>query len=409
MTTELLTEMPVHWGMQDVVRRRLADQLKSDGALSGSPLARAAQVALEVFGVRGVRIQLFDRVIEWNRGSASSRVLPFGGYDVFDQVATQRGIVSVPDASTHPLLCQSPEVFAAPGIRFWASAPIHGVGGQRVGAIRLMDLEPRALTEAERLLLSELVSTIERELSEYEAVERGAMVQQSLAPRPMMLDGYEVAGACSPAATIGGDIYDWYPVPGGAAFTLADVMGKGLAAAIVAAGVRAVLRSTAKHTDPTEGLDAASVAFGSEIDGSPNFVTMFHVRLASASGRLSYVDAGHGLASIVDADGAGRRLSSSNLPLGVQDSGTWEKHRDSLEPGDTFFVISDGVLDALGGDIAALEEVETMIWEAPSAAAAVDEVLTLVQERGADDDATVLVVRRSPTSSIATSEEAVTE
>jgi serine phosphatase RsbU (regulator of sigma subunit) len=183
-------------------------------------------------------------------------------------------------------------------------------------------------------------------------------------------------------------------VPGGAAFTLADVMGKGLGAAIVAAGVRAVLRSTAKHADPTDGLDAASVAFDSEIDGSPNFVTMFHFRLAANTGRISYVDAGHGLASVVDRDGVGKRLVSRNLPLGVQDPGAWTKQRLILRPGDSMVVVSDGVLDAMGGSLDALEEVETMVWEAPSASAAVDEVLYRVQDLGADDDATVMVLRR---------------
>ncbi len=137
---------------------------------------------------------------------------------------------------------------------------------------------------------------------------RAAVVQQSLLPRETVrLSGYDVAGAFRPSRSVGGDFYDWYQTRDGMHFTFADAMGKGMGAALIAATVRAVMRSVA---DTPPAIDAAfgsaSATIASDLDQSGSFVTMFHARLDSASGTLSYIDAGHGLALHVPAEG-GRR------------------------------------------------------------------------------------------------------
>lgn len=75
------------------------------------------------------------------------------------------------------------------------------------------------------------------------------------------------------------------------------------------------------------------------------FVTVHSARLHPSTGAVAYIDAGHGLAVLFDADGEHRRLASSGPPLGVVTGTTWDAHSETLAPGVTLLVVSDGFLD----------------------------------------------------------------
>ncbi|NKX52936.1 SpoIIE family protein phosphatase, partial [Arthrobacter deserti] len=123
--------------------------------------------------------------------------------------------------------------------------------------------------------------------------ERAGQVQRSLLPsEPLRLGEYEIAGRCRPTRNVGGDFFDWYASEGGLQLTVADAMGKGMGAALIAATVRAVLRSSARHPDVTRAFQSASRAMEEDLDQASSFVTIFHARLDSRHGRLEYVDAG---------------------------------------------------------------------------------------------------------------------
>lgn len=66
---------------------------------------------------------------------------------------------------------------------------------------------------------------------------------------------------------------------------------------------------------------------------------------APASGALTFVDAGHGLSSIIAADGERRHLASDDLPLGTLDGSTWTEQHATIGVGDTLVSVSDGLLD----------------------------------------------------------------
>jgi len=82
---------------------------------------------------------------------------------------------------------------------------------------------------------------------------------------------------------------------GGATFTLADVMGKGVGAAIIAATVRAVLRADSKHLQISDALRETAEILKEDLEVAGTFVTLFHARLNTETGALSYIDAGRGL------------------------------------------------------------------------------------------------------------------
>src|SRR5439155_9971506 len=113
--------------------------------------------------------------------------------------------------------------------------------------------------------------------------------------------------------------YDWALSDDGTRLdlTVADVMGKGVAPALVMATVRAVLRAAPAELGPAERvrLAAGFMAFGSEEAGL--FVTLFHAQLDLASGTLRHVDAGHGHVAIRRADGELATLGRRSMPLGI--------------------------------------------------------------------------------------------
>lgn len=220
-------------------------------------------------------------------------------------------------------------------------------------------------------------------------------VQQSLLPtEKVQLDGYEVAGVFRPCRSVGGDFYDWYQTPDGLHLTFADAMGKGMGAALIAATTRAVMRSV-RYMDGLEAaFSAASSTIEADLDGTGSFVTMFHARLDADSGRVSYIDAGHGLALHVRSDGGAARLRPAGPPVGAWAGTLWHEAELDLFPGDALVVVSDGVLDVFPS----VEELTAAVLQATlghsSAQAVCNALLALAPAGSAEDDVTAVVVRR---------------
>ncbi|MFF1251876.1 PP2C family protein-serine/threonine phosphatase [Pseudarthrobacter sp. NPDC058329] len=228
-------------------------------------------------------------------------------------------------------------------------------------------------------------------------LERATEVQQSLLPKEdIRVEGYDVAGIFRPSRSVGGDFYDWYQTPDGLHLTFADAMGKGMGAALIAATVRAVMRSTGRRQDLDGAFASASKAIAADLDSSNSFVTLFHARLDAASGTVSYVDAGHGLALHVRSGGAADRLPSGGPPVGAWAGSQWPQSALELAPGDSLVVVSDGVLDVFESVEDFTEAVRGAAQSHDSAQAASSAILALAPAETAEDDVTVVVVRRLP-------------
>lgn len=229
--------------------------------------------------------------------------------------------------------------------------------------------------------------------------ERAVEVQRGLLPdAPPDLPGYDVAAAFQPSRLVGGDLYDWYVESGQLHLTLADAMGKGMGAAMIAASVRATFRSVAMMPGLTHAFNHAAAALSSALEGSGSYSTVFALRMNPASGRLSYVDAGHGIAAIVAADGGTRGLEAGGPPVGLWSEGRWEAHRTDLSPGESLVLVSDGVLDAVGD----LQDTRAAMSDAVVANATAqgiaDHLARLAEDHPEHDDVTAVVVRRHPES-----------
>ncbi|MFL0359122.1 PP2C family protein-serine/threonine phosphatase [Curtobacterium flaccumfaciens] len=229
-------------------------------------------------------------------------------------------------------------------------------------------------------------------------IDRAAAVQRSLLPTTTgrITEDVVVAGACLPARSVGGDFFDWYPTPTGVAVSLGDVMGKGVGAGLIAAAVRATLRSARTVEDPGEALKRASDGLTAEGVGHDlAFTTLFHARI-SDDGSLQWADAGHGLSFVLRADGHVDRLRSGDMPLGLGIREEWATTQGALEPGDLLVSFSDGVLDLYDGLDETIEAVAAIARAGRDPHAVVLALSARADEVPHDDDVTVIAIRRRP-------------
>ncbi len=244
------------------------------------------------------------------------------------------------------------------------------------------------------------VVTVVRDVTaERRELEHAAQVQASLLPdRTPDVPGYELAARAVAAGMVGGDVYDWGVEAGRLGLVVADVMGKGVGAAILAATTRAAFRSRPHRAALGDAVAAAERTLAPDLERAGAFVTAFVAAVDPTTHELEYVDAGHGLAFLARArDGRVERLAATGPPLGVLPGQPRLARRTCLAPGDVLVAVSDGLLDALGGSVADLAAVEGALRDACGAEEAVDALVALVPaECEVVDDVTVVALRRRP-------------
>jgi hypothetical protein len=378
----------------EVARQRALTGL---GVLDSGPEARfdrITRLAQQLFGVPMVSITLLDRDRQWRKSQIGLTQEAPREKAFCDVTVRQDAALIVDDAAGDDRFADNPFVVGDPHLRFYAGEPLHAPGGEAVGTLCVLDTVPHTLTPEQERVLRDLADWVQDELSRDDELDRAAIAQKGLLPRRKpRAPGFDVAAACEPSRGVSGDFYDWYDVGDDFCVTVGDVMGKGMAAAIVGASVRTALRSAMDFADLEESVDAASRLVEEDLDQLATFVTLFHARV-HVDGVVEYVDAGHGLAFVVRDRGGVERLPSGALPLGLPTTDPRVPERIELGMGDSLVCISDGVLDALGGD-RAFPIVEAIVRGNATPGGAVSRILSVARGGIPIDDVTAVVVRRS--------------
>lgn len=296
------------------------------------------------------------------------------------------------------------------GIAAFAGYPLL-VGDRLVGVVALFFKKPttQAVLSAIATVADEIAVGIDRQravdaLWESEMqrarmqaqLEFAAQMQSYLLPtRPPETAGFDLAASCLAAHQVGGDFYDWQEMsPGFLTLTFGDVMGKGMAAAMLMATVKAALRAVSQAKSPLDALYLAERSLHRELDKSESFVTLFHGQLDVAAHTLAFVDCGHGLGFLRRADGNVEELKPRGLPLGIFSDG-FQEGRLTFYRGDALVLYSDGLTDALPEDKRERAVLAEQLRGAASAQEMVDRLITSVvadTQLPLDDDLTVLVV-----------------
>jgi phosphoserine phosphatase RsbU/P len=363
---------------------------------------RVLRLAQAIFGVPIAALNLIGNDSQYTVASVG---IPKGEIPVEDSVChitvQQDQILEVHDLREDTQFAAIPAVTGPPRLRFYAGVPVQGQSGQNVGVLCILDLAPRSLGHQQREMLTDLGALLEHELSVQEEMDLAGQVQQLMLPTSAPdIAGVDIAGRVQPAREAGGDYFDWVVVndPDGGGkrlqVVLGDVMGKGLAASLIASEVRAVLRGHSRYTDVGEAVARTSTTTRHDLEANNRFSTLWVGRLDPITGTLDYVDAGHGLAIIASQRGY-RRLYQEYLPIGVPIEDTWTRATDVLAEDELLVVVSDGVFDVLDDSFEQVEaRLDAILDPELSCQMIVDRIVDFSESHDATDDVTALAVRR---------------
>jgi len=219
--------------------------------------------------------------------------------------------------------------------------------GIAVRNARLFEAEQRQLAEIEQ---AEAAARAANAKMRRELALAGA-VQTSFLPRELPdLDGWQISVTLRPAGETSGDFYDVHSLPDGrVGLLVADVVGKGVGAALYMAASWALLRTYAGQAgvQPEQVLEATNRRITHEARTS-RFVTLFYGLLDPATAILTYCNAGHCPALLVRGSDPETlcELSAQGMPLGMLAQARWEARTVHLDPGDTLVIYTDGVIEA---------------------------------------------------------------
>src|SRR5690554_43065 len=159
--------------------------------------------------------------------------------------------------------------------------------------------------------------------------------------------GFGIKGICLPCLEVGGDWYDFIPLPDGRlGIVLADVSGKGMGAALLMSSTRSLLRLIAENKkSPKEVLQQLNEILIKDLPGA-RFVTMIYAILNPADDKIVFASAGHLNPLIINSSGMEFLETASGMPLGITDC-TYSESEIKLSPGSRIFFYSDGVTEAM--------------------------------------------------------------
>lgn len=210
---------------------------------------------------------------------------------------------------------------------------LKAVGAQAAAAIE----NARLLTEAR-----------EAEALEQQ-VRMAADVQQRMIPqKPPVIPGLDLASVYVPCFELGGDFYDFIPLPGdNVGLAMADVSGKGVPASLIMASVRAFLRAQVDNVYYLyEVIKRINLMLCRDTKVG-EFVTLFYGVLDAKSRRLTYCNAGHPPALLLREQQVTELSAGHNMVMGISASEDYQQSFVDLRPGDFLLLYTDGVTDAV--------------------------------------------------------------
>ena len=176
-----------------------------------------------------------------------------------------------------------------------------------------------------------------------------------LPPQPPSSGAATLAAFTLPARTVGGDYYDFLDLGGGRiGIAVADVSGKGIAAALLMSVVQASLRVISAERDvPLSQLAEKMNRFLFKSSGASKYATFFYAQIDGDGRRLRFINAGHNPPYLARSTEAGMEiteLGAGGPPLGLFPEIQYEEADLELRPGDLIVAFTDGVPEALNGE-----------------------------------------------------------
>lgn len=292
--------------------------------------------------------------------------------------------------------------------------------GRRHGVLRLYGRGRLAFNDSQTSLLrtivehvaaavaaAELLQTERRHRQMQRHLKLAADVQSRMRPRTRPEHpAFDIEARLVSSLELAGDFYDIFDYHGSIGIVIADVVGKGVPAALLMASLRASIRAHALNENDLSRLVAKTNIFLTRDTLDQEFATLLVAAIDPDARTLTYCNAGHEPPFVIrrGADTA-EPLREGGLVLGVDENQHFPSARVDLNPGDTFIACTDGLIEARnfeGQSFGRARLVQTVIAhlrDNPDANArnladhAVWEVRRFAGLHKRDDDTTIVVVR----------------
>lgn len=182
--------------------------------------------------------------------------------------------------------------------------------------------------------------------------EEAKRTQLGFLPKEIpQIPGCEFSGAWLPIHGIGGDYFDVLQLDSNRfAICIADVAGKGIAAALLMSNLQATVRGLAEENPEPAGLTERVNRFIRRNTASDRFITFFYAVFDAQTRRIVYTNAGHNAPIVLSRNGATMRLSCGGQAMGISAREDYEQAVADLALGDRMILFTDGITEASGID-----------------------------------------------------------
>jgi sigma-B regulation protein RsbU (phosphoserine phosphatase) len=239
------------------------------------------------------------------------------------------------------------------------------------------------------------------EAAEQRELAEALRIQTRLLPQAIpQIDGWELAVSWQPASGVGGDCFDTIRFGDTRlALTIADVVGKGIPAALLMSNLQAAVRAFASEAAEPQSLchQVNRILCGNIAEGK--FISFFYCVLDATAGVLTYTNAGHYLPMLVRGDGTVERLGIGGPVLGVLPEAEYEQASIAVGSGDRLVLYTDGLTEArdasdeeFGEDRLLAAAIRHRACSAPSLQARLTDAVTAFTGGHLQDDATLMIL-----------------
>lgn len=276
---------------------------------------------------------------------------------------TQQAILSA-DAIGDERFASSKSLFDVP-IRSLMCAPLMDKQGKSFGVLQIDTTGDRDRFQAAdlRLLCSvasqasiaienaRLHEQVVRQRDIDKELELAREIQRSFLPKDSPeLPGYDFFDYYQPANHVGGDFFDYVPLPDGRfGIVVADVVGHGVGAAMLTAKLAADVRyNLLSMPRPVDAVNRLNASLSHDLVDD-HFVTLVLVVLSPESGEVVVVNAGHvpPLRRTTDGRVVDMAAEESGWPLGIDGDTSYQQSSIQLERGEVVALITDGVNETI--------------------------------------------------------------
>ncbi|HEX2331061.1 MAG TPA: SpoIIE family protein phosphatase [Candidatus Angelobacter sp.] len=192
----------------------------------------------------------------------------------------------------------------------------------------------------------------QKRLADHLEQQEAANIQRALMPGEIAAyDGLTIAAFSQSARTVGGDYYDVLRLDENrSALCIADVVGKGMAAALLMSNLQAAVRMiSAGAAEPASVCERLNrVVFANNVPGK--FITFFYCVIDPVSQVLTYTNAGHNWPLLARVDGSCSRLTTDDLVLGATREWKYRQNQEQLRPGDRLVLFTDGITESANAE-----------------------------------------------------------